>query len=81
MNFSFICPSKLIYPSLLDFSESFTLIVQEDGKQIGRKDKLLGAIGTIRILFTPLWTIGPPADKAYAVDPVGVETKIPSPAV
>ncbi len=52
-----------------------------DGRQIGRKDKLLGAIGTNIILFTPFSTIGPPAESAYAVEPVGVDIKIPSPAV
>ena len=78
---SFICPSKLINPSLLEFLDSFTLILQDEGKQIGLNDKLFGAMGTINILLTPFCTIGPPADRAYAVEPVGVEIKIPSPAV
>lgn len=33
------------------------------------------------MVLTSLWRMGPPADNAYAVDPVGVEIKIPSPAV
>lgn len=33
------------------------------------------------ILLTPFNTTGPPADKAYAVEPVGVDTSIPSPDV
>lgn len=27
---------------------------------------------------TSLWTIGPPTDKLYAVEPVGVDTMRPS---
>lgn len=56
-------------------------ITESDGKQIGRNDKLLGAIGTSKILLTPFKTTGPPADRAYAVEPVGVDTSIPSPDV
>ena len=48
---------------------------------MGRNDRLLGAIGVIKILLTPFCIIGPPADKEQAVDPVGVEIRIPSPAV
>ena len=57
------------------------LILQLEGKQIGRKERLLGAIGTMRMPLTPFWRIGPPADSEYAVDPVGVDIKMPSPAV
>jgi hypothetical protein len=48
---------------------------------MGRKDKLFGAIGVIKMLLTPFDMIGPPADNEYAVDPVGVDINIPSPAV
>lgn len=48
---------------------------------MGLKERLLGAIGTIRIPFTPFWRSGPPADSEYAVDPVGVDMSMPSPAV
>ena len=51
-------------------------ITESDGKQIGRNDKLLGAIGTSKILLTPFKTTGPPADRAYAVEHVGVDTSI-----
>jgi hypothetical protein len=33
------------------------------------------------MLLTPFDIIGPPADSEYAVDPVGVDINIPSPAV
>jgi len=33
-------------------------------RQIGRNDRLSGAIGTIMIQFTPFWITGPPADRA-----------------
>lgn len=55
--------------------------MESAGIQIGRNDRLFGAIGTIRIPFTPHDTIGPPADNEYAVEPFGVEINIPSPAV
>ncbi len=55
--------------------------MQSEGKQIGLKDKLLGAIGTISMPLTPFCIIGPPAESEYAVEPVGVEISIPSPAV
>ncbi len=56
-------------------------MVEVDGKQIGLKLRLFGEIGTINIPLIPLSSIGPPADKEYAVEPVGVENKMPSPAV
>ena len=56
-------------------------ISQSEGKQIGLKERLLGAMGTMRIPFTPFWRSGPPADSEYAVDPVGVDMSMPSPAV
>lgn len=48
---------------------------------MGLKERLFGAIGVIKILLTPFCIIGPPADKEYAVEPVGVDISIPSPAV
>ena len=43
----------------------FTLIVmvEVEGRQIGRKDRLLGEIGTMRIPLTPLSRMGPPAER------------------
>lgn len=36
-------------------------------------------MGAICIDFTSFETIGPPADRLYAVEPVGVDIMIPSP--
>ncbi len=52
-----------------------------EGRQIGRKERLFGEIGTMRMPLTPFYRMGPPAEREYAVDPVGVEIKMPSPAV
>lgn len=52
-----------------------------EDKQMGLKDKLFGAMGTKTIVFTPLTMTGPPAERAQAVDPVGVDISIPSPEV
>lgn len=38
-------------------------ISQSDGKQIGLKDRLFGAMGTTRIPFTPFCKMGPPAER------------------
>ena len=48
---------------------------------MGLNERLFGAIGVIKILLTPFCIIGPPAESEYAVEPVGVEMRIPSPAV
>ena len=48
---------------------------------MGRKERLFGAIGVMSILLTPFCMMGPPAEREYAVEPVGVEMRIPSPAV
>jgi hypothetical protein len=54
------------------------VISDEDGKTRGRKDKLRGQIGVKTRALSEGWTIGPPADREYAVEPVGVETISPS---
>lgn len=43
-----------------------------------RKLRLLGAIGVSRKASVSGWEIGPPAEREYAVDPVGVERRSPS---
>jgi hypothetical protein len=48
---------------------------------MGLKERLLGAIGTTSMPLTPFWRMGPPADSEYAVEPVEVEMRMPSPAV
>ena len=42
-----------------------TLILNllSEGKQIGLKERLLGAIGTIKMPLTPFDSIGPPAER------------------
>ena len=44
------------------------------GSRAGRKDRDRGHTGVKRIPATDGWTIGPPADREYAVEPVGVVT-------
>jgi hypothetical protein len=54
------------------------VIAEEDGNTRGRNDKLRGQIGVSTIALSEGCTIGPPADREYAVEPVGVETMRPS---
>lgn len=54
------------------------MIDEDDGKTSGRNDKLRGQIGVRTSALNEGCTMGPPADNEYAVDPVGVETIIPS---
>ena len=46
---------------------------------IGRKLSECGQIGVMTIASIEPSRIGPPADRLYAVEPVGVETISPSP--
>lgn len=55
------------------------VIFKQVGNTIGLNDKDNGHIGAIDIDATSFYIIGPPADKKYAVEPVGVDTIIPSP--
>mmetsp|Transcript_13998 Transcript_13998/g.52309 ORF Transcript_13998/g.52309 Transcript_13998/m.52309 type:complete len:282 (-) Transcript_13998:888-1733(-) len=48
------------------------------GSMSGRKDKECGQIGVSRIAGTLGWTMLPPADMEYAVEPVGVLMMSPS---
>jgi hypothetical protein len=50
----------------------------EAGKTKGRKERLLGQIGVRTRALRDGWTMGPPAEREYAVEPVGVETIKPS---
>ena len=49
-----------------------------DGNTRGRNDRLLGHIGVSTMALKDGWTMGPPADSEYAVEPVGVDTMRPS---
>jgi hypothetical protein len=55
-----------------------SVTTDEDGKTSGRNDRLRGHIGVNTRALSDGWTIGPPADNEYAVDPVGVDTIRPS---
>ena len=39
------------------------VIYESEGRQIGRKERLLGAMGVISMLLTPFCMIGPPAES------------------
>jgi hypothetical protein len=57
-----------------------TLSVIEDveGKTSGLKERLRGEIGVRSTAGVVGCTMGPPAEREYAVEPVGVDTMIPS---
>ncbi len=54
------------------------VIEDEEGNTSGRNDRLRGQIGVMTKALNEGCTIGPPADKEYAVDPVGVDIMRPS---
>ncbi len=55
-----------------------SVIDDEEGNTSGRKDKLRGQMGVNTRALNEGWTIGPPADNEYAVEPVGVDIIRPS---
>ena len=61
----------------LEFDGKITSIIQLSLITIGREESLCGDIGVITMLGTEGFTIGPPADNEYAVEPKGVEKIIP----
>ena len=66
------------FPARSKRSLTRSVTEEEEGKTRGRNDKLRGQIGVRTIALNEGWTIGPPADSEYAVEPVGVETMRPS---
>ena len=72
------CPSKEILAAERLRSETRKDRTDDDGKTSGRNDKLRGHIGVRTRALSEGCTMGPPADREYAVDPVGVETMMPS---
>ena len=50
----------------------------ESGTTSGRREKVCGQIGVRTATGSSGWTIGPPAERLYAVEPVGVEMINPS---
>ena len=55
-----------------------SVIDEEAGNTRGLKERLRGQIGVRTIALSEGCTMGPPADKEYAVEPVGVDTIRPS---
>jgi hypothetical protein len=73
-----LLPSKLSSAEDLDFGEIRICRHASLGRRTLRKLRLLGQMGVRRRLGTDGCTMGPPADREYAVDPVGVDTMRPS---
>ena len=75
-----VCPSKLTVacsPAYLKIGSKVKC--PSAGKISGRWPKECGQMGVSKKTSTSGATIGPPAAKEYAVEPVGVETIMPSP--
>ena len=54
------------------------MTTDDDGKTSGRNERLRGQMGVNTRALKDGCTIGPPAEREYAVEPVGVETIRPS---
>src|SRR4029079_2547765 len=71
------CPSSVnVTSSLSVFSNNS--ISASSGTTIGRFESVNGQIGVMTTAFIEGKITGPPAQRLYAVDPVGVETIRPS---
>src|SRR5689334_25391955 len=71
------CPSSVNATSSLSVFNNNS-ISASSGTTIGRFESVNGQIGVITTAFIDGKITGPPADRLYAVDPVGVETIRPS---
>ena len=71
-------PSTHIFAVSLGPSNNSTSTFSSEEITKGLEDKLWGNIGKIVHTSRLGWIIGPPADKEYAVEPVGVATIKPS---
>lgn len=80
-NLNLVAPSKLTQAADRPSEGFFRVIYELAGRISGLKDKLCGANGVTQITSRFAYTILPPADKLYAVDPVGVDIIIPSPKI
>src|SRR5690349_9751756 len=60
------------------YGSTFTRIVDVGAVTSGRLNSACALIGTMSSASTSGQTTGPPAENAYAVDPVGVEQTTPS---
>lgn len=54
------------------------MTIEDEGNTSGRNERLRGQMGVKTSALSDGWTMGPPADKEYAVEPVGVDTIRPS---
>ena len=64
----------------LEFTAEVLQIALDEGATTsGRANRAWALIGTTRRASTVGQTTGPPAEKAYAVEPVGVAATTPSP--
>ena len=73
-------PSHQTTPWVWETSIISTTTVDVGLSTSGRAKSACALSGTTSIASTPGQTTGPPAEKAYAVDPVGVDTRTPSQA-
>src|SRR5688500_17524704 len=78
------CSTPVSSPSQNSVVPGFTLAATStselrDETTTGRNERLCGQIGVTQKASTPLSTIGPPADRLYAVEPLGVAAMTPSP--
>src|SRR6266700_2722876 len=72
------CPSKETSTSSVEGGIGSTVTAAFDGTTSGRTASVCGQIAATTMASTLGTTIGPPAESAYAVDPVGVATTMPS---
>lgn len=63
---------------MFEVSLTRKVMTDDEGNTRGRNDRLRGHIGVNTSALSDGWTIGPPADSEYAVEPVGVDTIKPS---
>ena len=78
MKLIIFCPSTINLRLSSDSSLNLNSTSTSEGKTNGLEVSEWGAIGVMTIEKTSGWTIGPPEDKEYAVEPVGVLIIIPS---
>ena len=71
-------PSHQSTPAPSVWASTSTASTESGATTIGRANSACALIGTISSASTPGQTIGPPALKLYAVDPVGVAHTTPS---
>ena len=62
----------------IKYSLTLSVIFDVAGNTNGLNDKLRGQIGVNTSADSDGWTIGPPVESEYAVEPVGVDTISPS---